>query len=49
MISYGLGIKIISLITHPKILNFCKDINDNCYVDVNNCDNIGETLIKFIL
>ena len=36
MISYGLGIKIISLITHPKIKNFCDDIEDKNGIDVNN-------------
>lgn len=36
MISYGLGIKIISLVTHPKIRNFCDDIGDTNYIDVNN-------------
>ena len=35
MISYGLGIKIISLVTHPKIRNFCDDIGDTNYIDVN--------------
>jgi hypothetical protein len=36
MISYALGIKIISLVTHPKIKNFCDDIGDTNYIDVNN-------------
>ena len=36
MISYGLGIKIISLVTHPKIRNFCDDIEDKNFIDVNN-------------
>ena len=36
MMSYGLGIKIISLVTHPKIKNFCDDIGDTNYIDVNN-------------
>ena len=36
MMSYGLGIKIISLFTHPKIKNFCDDIGDTNYIDVNN-------------
>lgn len=35
MISYGIGIKIISLVTHPKIRNFCDDIGDTNYIDVN--------------
>jgi hypothetical protein len=36
MISYGLGIKIISLVTHPKIKNFCDDIMNKDFIDVNN-------------
>lgn len=36
MISYGLGIQIKSLVTHPKIRNFCDDIGDKNYIDVNN-------------
>lgn len=35
MISYGLGIKIISLITHPKIKNFCDDIGDKNGIEIN--------------
>jgi hypothetical protein len=31
MISYGLDIKIISLITHPKLKNFCDNINNTYY------------------
>ena len=44
MISYGLGIKIISLITHPKIKNFCDDIEDKNGIDVNN--NIDKLFIN---
>lgn len=36
MMSDGLGIKLVSLVTHPKIKNYCDDIGDNNYVDVNN-------------
>lgn len=36
MISYGLGIKIISLISHPKLKNFCDDIGDENGIDINN-------------
>ena len=35
MMSYGLGIKIISLVTHPKVKNFCDDIGNKDYIDVN--------------
>ena len=43
MISYGLGIKIISLISHPKLKNFCDDIGDENGIDINN--NIGKLLL----
>tara|TARA_B110000037_G_C17092088_1_gene494429 strand:- start:53 stop:1051 length:999 start_codon:yes stop_codon:yes gene_type:complete len=36
MMSYGLGIKIISLISHPKLKNFCDDIGDKNGIDINN-------------
>ena len=35
MISYGLGIKIISLISHPKLKNFCDDIGNKNGIDIN--------------
>lgn len=38
MMSYGLGIKIISLVTHPKIRNFCDDVNNTDFIDVNNLE-----------
>lgn len=46
MISYGLGINIISLITHPKLKNFCEEIKDDNGIIVNNVDNIYEEIIK---
>ena len=36
MISYGLGIKIISLISHPKLKNFCDDIGDTNGIGINS-------------
>lgn len=35
MISYGLGIKIISLVSHPKLKHFCEDVGDTNWIDVN--------------
>ena len=35
MISYGLGIKIISLISQPKLKNFCDDIGNKNGIDIN--------------
>lgn len=48
MISYGLGIKIISLVSHPKLKNFCNDINDMNYIDINDLslNILNEILIK---
>lgn len=46
MISNGCGIKIISLITHPKIRNYCDDIGDTNYVDVNNLLNENEIFLR---
>jgi polysaccharide pyruvyl transferase WcaK-like protein len=48
MISYGLGIKIISLVTHPKIKNFCLDICNNDFIEVNNNFNINNFLENII-
>ena len=36
MMSYGLGIKTISLISHPKLRYFCDDINNNSFVEIND-------------
>ena len=46
MISYGLDIKIISLITHPKLKNFCDDIDDKNYIDINH--NIDKLFLNVI-
>ena len=35
MMAYGLGIKIISLISHPKLKYFCDDIGDKNGIDIN--------------
>jgi len=44
MISYGLNKRIISLVTHPKVLNFCLDIENSDYVEVNKDKNIAQKL-----
>jgi hypothetical protein len=36
MMSHGLGIKTISLISHPKLRYFCDDINNNSFVEIND-------------
>ena len=48
MISYGLGIKIISLVSHPKLKNFCDDINDNNYIEINKDFNVYEKINIYI-
>ncbi|MFW5847976.1 MAG: hypothetical protein ACOCVF_03585 [bacterium] len=42
------GMKIISLVTHPKILNFCLDTNNNNYVEPNKDFNFSNKLINMI-
>ena len=46
MISHALGINIISLITHPKLENFCDEINDDNGIKVNYIKNIFEEIKK---
>lgn len=48
MISYGLGIKTIPLVSHPKVKNFCDDINYNKYIEINHEPNICEKIISFL-
>ena len=36
MISYGLGVRTISLISHPKLKYFCDDFQLNEYIEINN-------------
>ena len=47
MIAYSLGIKIISLVTHPKLEYFCKDVGDENYIIINkeNPDNIHKLIL----
>ena len=49
MIAYSLGIKIISLVTHPKLEYFCKDVGDENYIIVNKEEpvNISKKLIQY--
>jgi len=48
MISYGLGIKIIPLVSHPKIKNFCDDINFNNYIEINEEKHLSNKIISFL-
>ena len=42
------GTNVISLITHPKLLHFCKDINDNNYILPNKDKDFHKKLLKLI-
>lgn len=48
MIGNGCGVKIISLVTHPKIRNYCDDIGNEDFVDVNNLVKDGEVSDRII-
>ena len=46
MTAYGLGIKTISLVTHPKLRNFCDDVGDNNYIMVNEVENVCDKILE---
>lgn len=47
MIPFGVGTKIISLGTHPKIKSFLEDIDSlDWYVDLNSNDDISSNILK---
>lgn len=48
MISDGCGIKILSLVTHPKIRNYCDDIENTNFIDVNNLTNSDEVFNRIV-
>ena len=48
MMSYAIGIRIISLITHPKLRHFCQDINNHEYIEVNYELNIKQRLMQIL-
>jgi len=48
MISHGLGINTLSLVSHPKLKYFCDDINNKNYIEINKEKNIYDYLIKNI-
>lgn len=43
------GIRVISLITHPKLINFCRDTGDENYVMPNRNFNFSKDIISKIL
>ncbi len=46
MLSDGCGIKIISLVSHPKIRNYCDDIGNTDFVDINKLTTPNEVFDK---
>ena len=48
MISNGLDFRILSSVTHPKIYNYCIDINNTEYFEPNKNHNFSEYLIKLL-
>lgn len=48
MISYGLGIRIISLVSHPKLRHFCDDVGNSEYIDINTEYNIFEKICNYL-
>jgi hypothetical protein len=48
MIAHGLGIKTISMVSHPKLKYFCEDINDSNYIEINKVENVFEKMKLFL-
>jgi len=47
MIGYGNGIKIISMVSHPKLHNFCYDVDNTDYVLINK-EKVGDISKKLL-
>lgn len=48
MISYALGIKIIPLVSHPKIKYFADDVNCKNYIEINKDFKVYEKIINLL-
>tara|TARA_R100001510_G_C7654602_1_gene213305 strand:+ start:3312 stop:4325 length:1014 start_codon:yes stop_codon:yes gene_type:complete len=48
MMSHGLGIKTISLVSHPKLRYFCDDTNNNNFIEINETHNVFDKLMELI-
>jgi hypothetical protein len=48
MMASGLGIKTISLVSHPKLRYFCDDINDTNFIEINTSQNIFEKIKELV-
>lgn len=49
MMSYALGIPVMSLISHPKLKSFCNEMQLTDYIEINKETEIFETMKKFVL
>lgn len=49
MMSYALGIPMMSLISHPKLKSFCNEMHLNDYIEINQNFNIFEAMKKFMI
>ena len=48
MISNGIGIRTISSVTHPKIYNYCYDIDNKEYFEPNVNHNFSKQVIELL-
>lgn len=48
MMAHGLGIKTISMVSHPKLKYFCEDTNNKRYIEVNEEKDIFNKMKSFI-
>lgn len=44
MMAHGLGIKTISMVSHPKLRYFCDDTNNESFIEINDEENIYEKM-----
>ena len=48
MMSHGLGIKTISLVSHPKLRYFCDDTNNSNFIEINETHDVFDKLIELL-
>ena len=48
MISHALGIRVVSLVSHPKLRYFCEDIGNHEFIEINQANNVCSLLREFI-
>lgn len=49
MMSHGMGIPMMSLIGHPKLKNFCEEMNLTDYIEINKDFKVFEKMKGFLL